>query len=40
MFESGFYAGLIIGCVLYVPLFVWHAERLKAAIEREMGKRK
>lgn len=34
-FESGFYIGLLLGCFLYIPLFVVHAHRLKAAMEKE-----
>lgn len=37
-FESGFYLGLLLGCFLYVPFFVWHAHRIHAEITKELGK--
>lgn len=33
--ESGFIFGLLLGCFLYVPLFVWHMHRMHDEMQNE-----
>lgn len=36
--QGGFLFGLIFGCMLYIPLFIWHAHRIKRDIDKTLGR--
>lgn len=38
--ESGFFFGVVLGCLIYVPVFVWHMHHMHDELRKDMKEKR